>query len=134
MSASTALQKAVYQALQADAGLTALVGDRVYDVPPSGATKPYISLGPSSFYPERRDCMTARTESIQVDVWAGDHMDRAPCKRICDAVVSALDAVNLSLDDPYACGRCDLVLARVLDDPDGITKHGVLQFEVEVSG
>ncbi|WHZ35754.1 DUF3168 domain-containing protein [Sagittula sp. MA-2] len=132
MSASEALQKAVYEALQGDAALTALVADRVYDVPLSGAAYPYISFGPTDFYPERQDCFKRRTETFQIDVWADDDMDRAPCKAICNAVVALLDQARLSLDDPYAMGRCELRLARVMDDPDGITKHGVLQFEAEV--
>ena len=41
-----ALQGAIYQALQADAGLTALIGDKVYDeMPPGPIEGTYVSLG-----------------------------------------------------------------------------------------
>jgi hypothetical protein len=134
VSASSALQKAIVDALKAHPTVSSLVGDRVYDQPPKGADKPYISLGPSDFRPERRDCMKVRTETVQIDVWDGNQRRQQPCKEICDAVVAALDATRLDLADPYAIGRCDLILARVLNDRDGITKHGVLQFEFEVTG
>lgn len=134
MSASSALQKAVIAAMRGDATLASLVGDRIYDVPPGGAPKPFVSLGPTSFFPDPRDCMPARIETIQVDVWTVDQSRRQPCKAICNAVEAVLDGATLALDDPYALGTCDLTLGRVLDDPDGITKHGVLQFRCEVAG
>ena len=44
---SAALQAAVYQALQADPVLEALVGEAIYDaVPPGTVTGTYVSLGP----------------------------------------------------------------------------------------
>lgn len=134
MSASSALQKAIIAAMRGDATLSALVGDRIYDEPPSGATKPFVSLGPTSFFPDPRDCIPTRIETVQIDVWTAGQNRRQPCKAICNAVEGVLDGATLSLDDPYALGTCDLTLGRVLDDPDGITKHGVLQFRCEVTG
>ncbi len=44
---AAALQQAVYQRLQADTALTALVGSAIYDAAPPGiVTGPYVSLGP----------------------------------------------------------------------------------------
>ncbi|GAA4218617.1 hypothetical protein GGQ68_002510 [Sagittula marina] len=133
MSASSALQKVIIAALLADSGVAQAVGNRVFDRAPKGVRYPYVSLGPSSFFPERRDCMTARVETVQLDVWARNNERRQPCKAICDAVEAALDMADLSLEDPYGLGRFELRLSRVLDDPDGITTHGVMQFEAEVT-
>jgi len=45
--AAGALQKAVFQALSADAALAALVGGAIFDAPPQGSVPPvYVSLGP----------------------------------------------------------------------------------------
>jgi hypothetical protein len=41
------LQKAVVARLKADAGVTALVGQRIYDRVPPDAVFPYVSLGRS---------------------------------------------------------------------------------------
>ena len=43
---AAALQSAIYQHLQADAGLTALITDRIYDeMPPGPVDGTYVSLG-----------------------------------------------------------------------------------------
>ena len=50
-AAGLALQKAIHAALVADAGVGALVGDRIFDVVPRAATtweKPYCRLSNSS--------------------------------------------------------------------------------------
>lgn len=134
MSASSALQAGIYAALQGDAALTSLVSGRVYDVPMDGVSYPHISFGPSSFTPERRDCITSRTEVFQIDVWARDGLRQQPCKAIVDTVVDLLDQPQIALADPYSLARMELVLSRVVRDPDGITTHGVVQFECEVEG
>ncbi len=123
----------MYQALIANADVAALVGDRVYDVPPREPQFPYVSFGPNSYQPERQDCFARRMEVFQIDCWTRDLERSQPLKAICDAVVGALDTVTLTLDEPYATGRVELILARTMDDPDGITRHGVLQFECEVT-
>lgn len=134
MSASAALQKAVIAALREDIGVVALVGLRSYDVPPTAPVYPFISLGPVTVQTERRDGFRSRTEVIQVDAWTEDQRRRQPIKALADAVIDALDQADLDLDGGFALGRMDLVLARIMDDPDGITKHAVLQFECEVTG
>ena len=42
---ATAFQKTLIAALRADAGVSALVGARVYDEPPQAAVLPYVRLG-----------------------------------------------------------------------------------------
>lgn len=134
MSASSALQKAIIAALKADAGVAAIVAGRVYDVPPQSAVQPYLSLGPTQTRTMRQDCFRRRVEVIQIDAWSGEQRQRQPIKALADAIITALDQADLSLDDPYGLGRLDLLLSLVQDDPDGITKHAVLQFEAEVTG
>ncbi len=134
MSASSALQLAIGEALKSNPPLVALVDGRVFDIAPPGSQKPYVEFGPTSFYLKRQDGFRRRVETVQLDIWADGKEQRQPCKAVCDAVVDALDQAKLALDDPYALGRLELILARVIDDPDGITKHGILQFECEITG
>jgi len=133
MSASAALQKAVFEALQADVALQALVEGRIFDVADPAHRFPYISFGPEEFRPERNDCFKRRTETLQIDVWTQDRLRRAPCRVIVDAVETVLDQVNLDLEGGYQLARFDLVLARVIDDPLPKTRHGILRFESEVT-
>lgn len=134
MSASSALQKAILAALKADAGVSAIVGVQIYDKFPKSGVYPCITFGPSYYTTGRRDCQSPRTETFQIDVWDQSEHDRQLCKALMDAVTAALDASDLSLDDPYALERMDLVRAVVRDDPDGVTTHGILQFDCDVLG
>lgn len=131
MSVSAELQKAIYDALVADAGVGALVGDRIYDGAPTGAQFPYITFGPADSVGEDLQCITARTESVQLDVWSRDQGRMHPCKAICDAVKDALHLANLSLTvNALVLIRVDGV--RVFLDRDGITAHGVVTVEAEL--
>lgn len=132
MSASSALQAAIVMAMRGNAALSAAVGARISDVPEINTQYPCISLGNTSFFPERQDCFRRIVETVQIDVWTRAETQRHPCKDICGLVVDVLDQADLTLADPYSLARCELRLARVMDDPDGITHHGVLQFECEV--
>lgn len=134
MSRSTALQVAIIAALREDPGVVAIVGQRSYDVPPGKPTYPFISLGPATVTTGRPDGYRSRVEVVQVDAWAKDERQRQPIKALADAVIDALDQADLDLVGPYGLSRIDLLLSRVMDDPDGITKHAVLQFECEVTG
>lgn len=134
MSASRALQVAVVAALRGDPAVAAIVGQKVLDRPEPRTPKPYISMGPESFEPLRQDCFKRRVAVLQIDAWARDAYDRVPCKDLVDAIVGALDQAKLDLAHPHDLSRCDVILARVIDDPDGITTHGIVQIETEITG
>lgn len=132
MSASVAFATAVGTALKANAGVTALVGQRIYDGRPANVVWPFISLGVSTANPERVDCVVMRTETLQIDVWVAEGGKVWPARQIVDAVVAALDGVKLVLAEPHAVSRCDVVLARVMDDPDPMVAHGVVTLEAGI--
>lgn len=132
MSASVALQDALLTALKSDAALSALIGARVYDQPPPTAQFPYVEFGADYFRPNKADDLVYRVETLQIDVWTDDGGKKWPCKQIVDAVTEALDGVTLSMASPYACASCNVVLARVTDDPDGMKCHGIVQVEAGV--
>ncbi len=131
MSVSAELQKLIYDTLVADAAVGALVGDRIYDGSPSDSEFPCITFGPSDSVPDDMECVNARTESIQLDVWARSQGRMRPCREIMDAVRDALHLADLSLTTN------SLVLIRVdgmrlFMDADGITAHGVITVEADV--
>lgn len=131
MSVSAELQKAIYDALIADAGVGALVGDRIYDGAPSGQVFPCITFGPTDSRPDDMDCIAGRSETVQLDVWSREHGRMRPCKEICDAVKDALHLAGLSLTvNALVLIRVEGV--RVFLDRDGITAHGVLTVEAEL--
>ena len=96
-SAGWALQRAVHQALTADAGLLTLLGGaRVWDHVPRGAAFPYVSIGATT----ERDWSTDGSKGLEhvliLNVWskaAGRHEANA----IADALRAALHDAQLTL-------------------------------------
>lgn len=131
MSVSAELQKLIYDTLVADAAVGALVGDRIYDGSPSDRTFPCITFGPSDSVPDDMECINARTESIQLDVWSRDQGRLRPCREIMDAVRDALHLANLSMAvNTLVLIRVDGM--RLFMDADGVTAHGVITVEADV--
>ena len=90
---STALQQAVYQRLQADAALTALVGPAVYDsVPPGIVSGTYVSLGPEDVRGASDKTGHGALHEITVSVVtdaAGFSAAKAVATAVSDALVDA---------------------------------------------
>lgn len=131
MSAANELQKLVYQRLIADAGVHAIVGDRIYDQPPDSASYPYISFGASSAFTDDADCIPTRIVTLQIDVWS---IYQGGNKEANDAV----DAMKAALHDYEAdLGSNALALLQVRDmqvfrDADGVTTHGFVSIEAVI--
>ncbi|MFU0504117.1 DUF3168 domain-containing protein [Pseudaminobacter sp. NGMCC 1.201702] len=83
------LQAAILARLKSQAGVTALVGSKVYDTPPVGAEMPYISIGPGNYQTEDVDCVYGGEAMIQVDVWSKASV-LSESRLIAGAVRSAL--------------------------------------------
>lgn len=131
MSVSRELQKAIFDALVADAGVGALVGDRIYDGMPSAGQYPCVTFGPTDSFNEDLACVDARTETVQLDVWSRDQGRMGPCKDICDAVKDALHLADITLTQ-HALIRIRTGGIRVFRDADGITAHGVVTVEADL--
>lgn len=131
MNISRGLQAAIFDALVADAGVGALVEDRIYDGAPSDRQYPCITFGPTSSFNDDLTCVDARTETVQLDVWSRDQGRMGPCKDICDAIKAALHLAELSLTQ-HALIRIRIDGIRVLRDSDGVTAHGVVTVEADL--
>jgi len=96
--AGWALQKAVYQTLQADAALKSLIGDppRVFDAAPRNGPFPFVVFG------DARETRIAGADAlVEHDVRINVHSryeGRREAKEIVTAIVSALDDAPLILD------------------------------------
>lgn len=132
---SSDFQRWVRQTLLADSTFSSAIGAQVYDRAKPDAPFPYVSFGPSDWSPEAAggDCVTARTESLQLDVWSDDQRGKRPCKDLCDMAFALLH--EQSADLPHcALVECRVVMVRIMDDPDGTTIHGVLTLEGDLDG
>ena len=122
--ASWPLQKAIYDALVADATLLALVTG-VYDHVPASAALPYVTLGPATATDWSSGSFDGQDHDVTVDVWSGAP-GHGEAKQIMAAIYAALHDRNLTL------AGATLVLMRyrasdVFTDADGESVHGVLR-------
>lgn len=125
MSVSNEIQAFLVQALLADAGVAALVGDRVWDDVPDRPPYPYCSIGPS--YSNRRDVtgIRRREHFAQVDCWTDQQGRRDQVNDLMDAIELAIDTAGGDLATAGMVSR-RIVLSKIEDLPDG-KRHGIVQ-------
>ena len=106
----------------------ALVG-RVYDRAAEDTAYPYVTLGPSYWVDDSAECIQARSQTVQVDVWHSGAAKGA-LEDLVDDVSAALDGWAV---DELTMHPLQVTLARIMDDPSGAL-HGVVQIEAMVEG
>lgn len=128
MSASWALQQAVFAALCTSEDVREIVGDppRVFDSPPRGAAFPYIVVGDDRVADWSTATETGSEHALAIHVWsrAGG---RKEAKLAAEAARGALDGAELEIMGQSLVGirHLETDFAR---DGDGETIHGVLRF------
>jgi predicted DNA-binding protein len=125
-SVALELQAAIVARLRTYAPLTALVGARVYDEPPSAPTFPYVSLGPDQVISDDAECLTSFEAFLQLDAWSRQQ-GQVEAKQISEAVQAALHEYDLPLAT-NALLEIRHRQTRHLPDPDGETTHAVIEF------
>ncbi|WP_372570365.1 DUF3168 domain-containing protein [Ruegeria jejuensis] len=131
MSVSAELQKAIYDTLIADAAVSALIDDRVYDGRPKASNFPCITFGPSDTRADDMECIDGRFETIQLDVWSRDQGKMRRCKEIMDAARNALHFADLSLT-VNALVLIRVESMRIFMEGGGLTAHGVITVEADL--
>lgn len=89
MDPTLELQGAIISRLRGFAAVTSIVEQRTYDIPPSNAPYPHISIGPSSYQSDDADCLTSGEVMIQIDAWS-EARALSEVRRMADAIRSAL--------------------------------------------
>jgi hypothetical protein len=118
-------QRALVAYLKAAPSITALVGTRVVDGPRATTKAPFISIGTAQVIPDDYDRITADQVFMQLDVWVEEPLNWK-AHEICGAVKAVLHDVYLDLEQ-HALAKLLVDSMQVVDDPDGITKHGIIQ-------
>lgn len=116
---STALgdiDKALYQSVISDDGLTTLLGgEKFFDnSPPQGTVAPYIHLGDGTENKENVFNSNGNIGATRIHIWAES---RKKANEIYKHLNRILDAQPLTLDDNVLI-RGDLVLSTTMRDPD----------------
>ncbi|TPN43208.1 DUF3168 domain-containing protein [Mesorhizobium sp. B1-1-7] len=126
-SPSLELQGAIVTRLKAVAGVTALIGQRVYDRVPANAIFPYVTLGPMDELSDDADCITGFSIALDINVWSRA-VGFPEAKRISDAVRGALRDTDLALTD-NALVYFQHRQTVFSEDPDGLTNRARMSFE-----
>lgn len=106
------------------------VAGRVYDRAAETTKMPYITLGPSYWADASVECIEARDQTVQVDVWDAA-TTKGSLEDIVDDVADALD--GWADTEVLAMHPLRVSLVRVMDDPGG-GLHGIVQVEAMVEG
>jgi len=126
MSAHEAgLIKAVIARLKADAGVTALLGGRVWDEPPAEAGLPHLRVGRGESRPVGADgCGIEQALTLTaVSGFRGSEEARA----ILAAVRACLNDAPLEADGVRAVSA-RVTFSDVFSSPDGARRYAVLRF------
>ena len=102
---------------------------RVFDKATEDEAYPYATLGPSYWGDDSVECIEAREITLQVDVWHSSS-SKGELEDLVDDVTAALkgwaDTTALTMHP------AEISLVRIMDDPDGVSVHGVIQIEAIV--
>lgn len=124
---SLELQAAIVSAVEGDAVIMALISgiyDRVPDSP-WGEALGYVSFGPEDTVTQS-GCVDLHDVSVQLDVWSR-RVGRVHCKQILHELRRIMDAIATVENPIVGVGE---PVEQVLRDPDGLTMHGVLRYEI----
>jgi hypothetical protein len=125
------LQKAVYEALAADAGLAALLGAaRVYDEVPRGAAFPYVTFGPNATRDWSTGTEAGSEHVITMRAWSKSGGEK-DVHLILEAIRCALHDVPLTLDGHHLVNLRH-EMSDAMRDADGETYHGAARFRAVI--
>lgn len=122
-SAAVLLQAAIYTALA-----TVLTG---YDEAPENATFPYFSLGESVVI-DRGNKVSHADEFIEtIHIWSRAKGFKET-KTNMAAVITKLSGTPLTVTG-YVCKYMDVEQQSTFRDPDGLTRHGIVQIRFNLT-
>lgn len=90
---------------------------------------PYATLGPSYWTDESAECIEAREITLQIDVWHSK-TNKGVCEDLSDDVAAALN--GYADDVALTMHPITISMVRVVDDPDGMSVHGIVMIRAMV--
>lgn len=116
------MQKAIYAALTA---APTLVDGKVFDTVPADTVAPYIHIGNQQVLDDSDDCAEGWEVFTDIHIWSEPATgSKLEVQRIGAAVGQRLLAI--AAIDGFRVVIATLENVRYLDDPDGVSKHGVI--------
>ena len=103
----------------------------VYDRATDSTAFPYATLGVSYWTDDSVECIEAREITLQIDLWHSQS-NKGVAEDLTDDIATALR--GWADTDALTMHPLRVSLVRVMDDPDGVSVHGVIQVEGLVEG
>ena len=131
MSATEALQKAVFETLSADTGLMALIGaSSIFDDVPPATHPPYVVFADTQAADWSTGTEAGDELRFGIEIWSSQK-GRKQAASIAQSVRDALAAVD-AVDAPYTLVNLRFVSARFERDPQTEYFRGLLRFRAVV--
>lgn len=132
---SAAISEAVFQKLINTAGVTALVGTRIWDKVPASSAYPYIRIGDDQAVGDSNGCFDAWEVYVSIQIFSRhEQIPRLEAKDIANAVGLALgDNASLIAPSGFVVSEVDLVQSRPIIEDDGVTARQVMTFKYLVA-
>lgn len=102
----------------------------VYDAVPQNAAFPYVTIGDDTMTDWSAKGEGKAEVTATVHTWSR-YNGRKECKEMMDAVLQAVTGAAWSLDGFHVV-TCGLEFSQVLEEADGITRHGVQRFRFRI--
>lgn len=125
MSDSFNVQAAVVVALN----VAGVADGRIYDHAQTDAVFPYVEMGESQALADDVTGADGFDEFLTLHVWSRYRGDKE-AKQICSDIRSALHARSLTVAG-RTTAHAWVREIRVFDDPDGLTRHGVVSVRIQ---
>lgn len=114
--------------------LVALVDGRIYDRPMQEVTFPYVQLGETQVLPFNAICVRGTSIYVTLHTWAREGWAGDIVRQMSALIVPALDLnKTLDLGPDHVCQLIEYQDTRVFRDPDGTTRHGVIEFRADIT-
>lgn len=122
------IQAAIRALLLADPDVKSLVDDRIFDRIENVPEFPYITIGEAQVIPELGEGTDAAESNITIHTWSRFKTFN-PVKNLGKIIIRLLHDGELTISDGIVQSML-LESVRYLRDPDGLTSHGVLTFNI----
>lgn len=130
-TATSAIQTAIYTRLTGDATLMGLVTG-VFDAVPQEQTLPYVTIGQFEGEDWSTFAKLGEAYAVNLHVWNDSAKGQKTVQAIQSRVDTLLNRAALTVTG-YVAVSCIREYVTVLQDPDGVTWHGVQRFRIHVN-
>jgi Protein of unknown function (DUF3168) len=127
MTAATALQKALYQALSTDAALLALIGPgRVHDDVPDGLKPPYVVFSDMLAAPLGSSTEDGEEHTLSIDAWSSQN-GRSEVTRIAGAIRISVAQIG-GIEAPCKLVAIHFTASTIAREPSSRLYRATLNF------